>query len=86
MLNVRYVFKYLSTRPTQSVVLCVTVTGEHPFRDKALLYRFWQDKESAAGSPSQDQVVWAEDQLNMCLSVLTQKGPDAIMRMILRKP
>lgn len=62
------------------------VTGEHPFRDKALLYRFWQDKEGAAGSPSQDQVVWAEDQLNMCLGVLTQKGPDAIMRMILRKP
>ena len=78
--------KFLSTRPTQSVALCVTVTGEHPFRDKALLYRFWQDKEGAAGSPSQDQVVWAEDQLNTCLSVLTQKGPDAIMRMIMRKP
>lgn len=70
----------------ESVILYVTVTGEHPFRDKALLYRFWQDKEGAAGSPSQDQVVWAEDQLNTCLSVLTQKGPDAIMRMILRKP
>ena len=68
------------------MVLCVTVTGEHHFRDKALLYRFWQDKEGAAGLPSQDQVVWAEDQLNTCLSVLTQKGPDAIMRMILRKP
>ena len=79
-------YKWLSTRPTQSVMLCVTVTGEHPFRDKALLYRLWQDEEGAAGSPSQDQVVWAEDQLNTCLSVLTQKGTDAIMRMILRKP
>jgi hypothetical protein len=79
-------YKWLSMRPTQSVILCVTVTGEHPFRDKALLYWFWQDKEGAAGSPSQDQVVWAQDQLNTCLSVLTQKGPDAVMRMILRKP
>ena len=62
------------------------MTGEHPFRDKALLYWFWQDKEGAAGLPSQDQVVWAEDQLNTSLSALIQKGPDAIMRMILRKP
>ncbi|KDR12164.1 Rap guanine nucleotide exchange factor 4, partial [Zootermopsis nevadensis] len=62
------------------------VTGEHPFRDKALLYRFWQDEEGATGLPSQDELVWAEDQLNASLNTLTQKGPDAIMRMILRKP
>jgi hypothetical protein len=62
------------------------VTGEHPFRDKALLYRFWQDKEGATSLPSQDEVVRAEDQLNASLNTLAQKGPDAIMRIILRKP
>jgi Rap guanine nucleotide exchange factor 4 len=66
--------------------LCLTVTGEHPFRDKALLYRFWQDEEGASGLPSQDEVVRAEDQLNASLGTLIQKGPDATMRMILRKP
>jgi hypothetical protein len=62
------------------------VTGEHPFRDKALLYRFWQDEQGASVSPSQDEVAWAEDQLNTSLNVLVRKGPDAMMRMILRKP
>jgi hypothetical protein len=62
------------------------VTGEHPFRDKALLYRFWQDEDGATGLPSQDEVFRADDQLNASLNTLTQKGPDAIMRMILRKP
>ncbi|XP_069683712.1 rap guanine nucleotide exchange factor 4 isoform X2 [Periplaneta americana] len=62
------------------------VTGEHPFRDKALLYRFWQDEEGATDLPSDDDIVRAEDQLNASLSTLAQKGPDAAMRMILRKP
>jgi hypothetical protein len=62
------------------------VTGEHPFRDKALLYRFWQDEDGVTGLPSQDEVVQAEDRLNASLNTLAQKGPDAVMRMILRKP
>jgi hypothetical protein len=66
--------------------LCLTVTGEHPFRDKALLYWFWQDEGGATDFPSQDEVVRAEDQLNASLNMLAQKGPDATMRMILRKP
>ena len=64
----------------------MTVTGEHPFRDKALLYRFWQDEDGAADQPSEEDMVQAEDQLNASLSTLGQRGPDAMMRMILRKP
>ncbi|PSN41817.1 hypothetical protein C0J52_07838 [Blattella germanica] len=62
------------------------VTGEHPFRDKAMLYRFWQDEDGSNEMPTEDEMVQAEDQLNASLSTLGQRGPDAMMRMILRKP
>nr|CAD7591359.1 unnamed protein product [Timema genevievae] len=64
------------------------VTGEHAFRDKSLLYRFRQDaEEGGAGTlPSSEDILKAEDQLNASIAALVQRGPDAIMRMILRKP
>ncbi|KAJ9588304.1 hypothetical protein L9F63_018328, partial [Diploptera punctata] len=62
------------------------VTGEHPFRDKALLYRFWQDEDGSLEQPTENDMVQAEDQLNASIATLVQRGPDAVMRMILRKP
>nr|CAD7395729.1 unnamed protein product [Timema cristinae] len=64
------------------------VSGEHAFRDKSLLYRFRQDaEEGGTGTlPSSEDILKAEDQLNASIVALVQRGPDAIMRMILRKP
>nr|CAD7256433.1 unnamed protein product [Timema shepardi] len=64
------------------------LTGEHAFRDKSLLYRFRQDtEEGGTGTlPSSEDILKAEDQLNASIAALVQRGPDAIMRMILRKP
>ncbi|XP_066996173.1 rap guanine nucleotide exchange factor 4, partial [Anabrus simplex] len=61
------------------------VNGEHPFKDKNLLYEFWQDREGATALPTDDDVAEAEDQLSSSLAALTLQGPDAVMRMILRK-
>nr|CAD7453222.1 unnamed protein product [Timema tahoe] len=68
--------------------LLKALTGEHAFRDKSLLYRFRQDaEEGGAGTlPSSEDILKAEDQLNASIAALVQRGPDAIMRMILRKP
>lgn len=62
------------------------VAREQPFKDKCFLYRFWQDEEGATALPTLEDVATAEEQLQDCLSTLTHRGPDAVMRMILRKP
>ncbi|XP_047112934.1 rap guanine nucleotide exchange factor 4 [Schistocerca piceifrons] len=62
------------------------VSCEQPFKDKNLLYQFWQDMEGAMAMPTEDDVAQAEDQLSSSLNSLIQRGPDATMRMILRKP
>lgn len=59
---------------------------EQPFKDKCFLYRFWQDEEGATALPSLEDIATAEDQMQESLLTLIHRGPDAVMRMILRKP
>ncbi|XP_045473317.1 rap guanine nucleotide exchange factor 4 isoform X2 [Harmonia axyridis] len=62
------------------------VNKEQPFKDKCFLYRFWQDEEGATALPPLEDIATAEDQLQESLVVLMSRGPDAVLRMILRKP
>ncbi|XP_016423447.1 rap guanine nucleotide exchange factor 4-like isoform X2 [Sinocyclocheilus rhinocerous] len=56
------------------------------FQDKYLFYRFLDDEEEDAVLPSDDEKREAEEELQETLLFLSQIGPDAHMRMILRKP
>ncbi|XP_066151084.1 rap guanine nucleotide exchange factor 4 isoform X1 [Euwallacea fornicatus] len=61
------------------------VSKEQPFKDKCFLYRFWQDEEGSTVLPPAEDVATAEDQLMENLGTLVNRGPDAYLRMILRK-
>uniref|UniRef100_A0A673KAL0 Rap guanine nucleotide exchange factor 4-like n=1 Tax=Sinocyclocheilus rhinocerous TaxID=307959 RepID=A0A673KAL0_9TELE len=62
------------------------VDHELNFQDKYLFYRFLDDEEEDAVLPSDDDKREAEEELQETLLILSQIGPDALMRMILRKP
>uniref|UniRef100_A0A8C1KB83 Zgc:171558 n=1 Tax=Cyprinus carpio TaxID=7962 RepID=A0A8C1KB83_CYPCA len=62
------------------------VDHELNFQDKYLFYRFLDDEEEDAVLPSDDDKREAEEELQETLLFLSQIGPDAHMRMILRKP
>ncbi|XP_071049981.1 rap guanine nucleotide exchange factor 4 isoform X2 [Onthophagus taurus] len=63
------------------------VSREKPFKDKCFLYRFWQDEDgSSTCLPTLDDVATAEDHIRDSLATLINRGPDAMLRMILRKP
>ncbi|XP_062553302.1 rap guanine nucleotide exchange factor 4 isoform X2 [Armigeres subalbatus] len=63
------------------------VAKEQPFKDKCFLYRFKVDEDgTAGGSPSSDDVSQANDHIREALPGLLHRGPDATLRMILRKP
>lgn len=64
----------------------LTVDHELSFQDKYLFYRFLDDEEEDAVLPSDDEKREAEEELQETLLFLSQIGPDAHMRMILRKP
>lgn len=64
----------------------LTVDHELNFQDKYLFYRFLDDEEEDAVLPSDDEKREAEEELQETLLFLSQIGPDAHMRMILRKP
>ena len=68
------------------IVFTSQVSKEQPFKDKCFLYRFWQDEEGATALPSLEDVASAEDQVRESLGTLINRGPDAMMRLILRKP
>lgn len=64
-----------------------TVNKEQPFKDKCFLYRFRVDEEGTAGGhPSTDDLNASNEHVREHLSTLLQRGPDATLRMILRKP
>lgn len=69
-----------------SVLFMPTVDHELSFQDKYLFYRFLDDEEEDAVLPSDDEKREAEEELQETLLFLSQIGPDAHMRMILRKP
>ena len=67
----------------------VSVCREHQFMDKGLLYRFLEDEECGIQHRQLQQSASrkeCEDELLDTLQTLTQIGPDAMLRMILRKP
>lgn len=62
------------------------VTHEHQFKDKYLFYRFREDEEEPTKLPTSDDRLHAEEELQDVLLLLMQLTPDAVLRMILRKP
>jgi Rap guanine nucleotide exchange factor 4 len=75
-------------------VLDVPVTQEYPFRDKYIFYRFTIDAESehsstrnwSRGLPNPEDEREADTKCTDILTALASRAPDAIMRLILRKP
>ena len=64
-----------------------TVNKEQPFKDKCFLYRFRCDEDgTGGGTPSTDDINTANDHIRESLGSLLHRGPDATLRMILRKP
>ncbi|CAG7720641.1 unnamed protein product [Allacma fusca] len=69
------------------------VTHEHPFRDKYIFYRFSIDADTehssrswSRGLPQPEDEREADTKCSEVLGYLAQRAPDAIMRLILRKP
>lgn len=63
-----------------------TVDQEHHFQDKYLFYRFLDDEHEDAPLPTEEEKKECDEELQDTLLLLSQMGPDAHMRMILRKP
>eukprot|EP00064_Thunnus_orientalis_P000255 superscaffoldBa00000013_g255 len=61
------------------------VDQELSFQDKYLFYRFLDDEQEDAPLPSEDERRESLEELQDTLLLLSQIGPDAHMRMILRK-
>ncbi|XP_053373396.1 rap guanine nucleotide exchange factor 4-like isoform X2 [Mercenaria mercenaria] len=64
----------------------VHVCHEHQFKDKYLFYRFHEDDEGVSTVPSSATKRECEEDLPDVFLMLAHIGPDAMMRMILRKP
>ncbi|XP_037542390.1 rap guanine nucleotide exchange factor 4 isoform X2 [Nematolebias whitei] len=62
------------------------VDGETSFQDKYLFYRFLDDEQEDAPVPNEEERRESQEKLQDTLLFLSQIGPDALMRMILRKP
>ncbi|KAK6483129.1 rap guanine nucleotide exchange factor 4-like isoform X1 [Huso huso] len=62
------------------------VDQEHNFQDKYLFYRFLDDEHEDAPLPSEAEKKESDEEIQDTLLVFSQIGPDAHMRMILRKP
>ncbi|XP_036400905.1 rap guanine nucleotide exchange factor 4 isoform X1 [Megalops cyprinoides] len=62
------------------------VDQEHNFQDKYLFYRFLDDEREDMPLPTEEEKKESEEELQDTLLLLSQIGPDAHMRMILRKP
>uniref|UniRef100_A0A8D3DVD6 Rap guanine nucleotide exchange factor 4 n=1 Tax=Scophthalmus maximus TaxID=52904 RepID=A0A8D3DVD6_SCOMX len=61
------------------------VDQELSFQDKYLFYRFLDDEQEGAPLPSEEERQESQEELQDTLLLLSQVGPDAHMRMILRK-
>uniref|UniRef100_A0A673ZSB3 Rap guanine nucleotide exchange factor 4b n=1 Tax=Salmo trutta TaxID=8032 RepID=A0A673ZSB3_SALTR len=62
------------------------VDQELGFQDKYLFYRFLDDEEEHTPLPSEEEKRESEEELPETILFLAQMGPDALLRMILRKP
>ncbi|XP_074856759.1 rap guanine nucleotide exchange factor 4 isoform X3 [Carettochelys insculpta] len=61
------------------------VDQEHHFQDKYLFYRFLDDEHDDAPMPTEEEKKECDEELQDTMLLLSQIGPDAHMRMILRK-
>ncbi|XP_029461658.1 rap guanine nucleotide exchange factor 4 [Rhinatrema bivittatum] len=61
------------------------VDQEHHFQDKYLFYRFLDDEREDAPMPTEEEKKESDEELQDTFLLLSQIGPDAHMRMILRK-
>uniref|UniRef100_A0A4W5KLJ3 Rap guanine nucleotide exchange factor 4 n=1 Tax=Hucho hucho TaxID=62062 RepID=A0A4W5KLJ3_9TELE len=61
------------------------VDQELTFQDKYLFYRFLEDEQEDAPLPTEEETRESDEELQDTLLLLSQVGPDAHMRMILRK-
>ncbi|CAF0894833.1 unnamed protein product [Didymodactylos carnosus] len=62
------------------------VSQEHYFKDKYLFYRFSGDEDGIDSQSINVDNPECEEQLHEVIMILTQVAPDAMLRMILRKP
>ncbi|XP_033023913.1 rap guanine nucleotide exchange factor 4 isoform X2 [Lacerta agilis] len=62
------------------------VDQEQNFQDKYLFYRFLDDEHEDAPMPTEEEKKECDEELQDTMLLLSQIGPDAHMRMILRKP
>ncbi|XP_077175816.1 rap guanine nucleotide exchange factor 4 isoform X3 [Paroedura picta] len=62
------------------------VDQEQYFQDKYLFYRFLDDEHEDASMPTDEEKKECDEELQDTMLLLSQIGPDAHMRMILRKP
>ncbi|ROK08403.1 Rap guanine nucleotide exchange factor 4 [Anabarilius grahami] len=62
------------------------VDQELSFQDKYLFYRFLDDETEEAPLPNEEEQKESDEELQDTLLLLSQIGPDAHLRMILRKP
>lgn len=62
------------------------VDQERHFQDKYLFYRFLDDEREDAPLPTEEEKKECDEELQDTMLLLSQMGPDAHMRMILRKP
>ena len=61
------------------------VCHEHQFKDKYLFYRFHDDDQGIGTVPTSGEKKECDDELQGTITMLGKIGPDAVMRMILRK-
>lgn len=66
-------------------LVCSSVDQELGFQDKYLFYRFLDDEEEDTPLPSEEEKRESEEELPETILFLAQIGPDALLRMILRK-
>lgn len=66
--------------------LLPAVDQERQFQDKYLFYRFLDDEREDAPLPTEEEKKECDEELQDAMLLLSQMGPDAHMRMILRKP
>lgn len=68
------------------ILIFFPVAHEQPFKDKVFLYRFLADEDGSGQSPTSDDINNANDIIKESLTSLLHRGPDAALRLILRKP
>lgn len=76
---------FLNTFKPCCLCCCDAVDQELSFQDKYLFYRFLDDEQEDASLPGEEERKESQEELQDTLLLLSQIGPDAHMRMILRK-